>query len=208
MSEAATVLPASGIFRGEVVHQRYRPKRHRFAYRVFSLLLDLDELPRLDRGLRLFSYNRPGLLAFYDRDHGDGSGAPLRDWIEPRLAAAGVPRDGGAIRIHCYPRMFGYVFNPLSVYFCYHRTGGLAALRVVILQGDDGGPLLRTVFHGERRALTDAELAACLVRYPLMTLKVILGIHWQALRLWTKGVPVLRRPPPPRALTIVSRQPR
>jgi len=118
----------SAIYRGKVVHERLRPKRHRLSYRVFSLLLDLDELPELDRRLRLFAHNRWAPLAFHDRDHGSTTGEPLRPWVEARLKEAGLTCDGGPIRLLCYPRIFGYVFNPLSVYFCYRRDGELAAI--------------------------------------------------------------------------------
>ncbi len=118
----------SAVYRGEVVHKRFRPKRHYLRYRVFSLLLDLDELPAIDRQSRMFGYNRPRPLSFYDRDHGPLTGEPLRPWVERHLHSAGLPVDGGAIRLLCYPRIFGYVFNPLSTYFCYRRDGGLMAI--------------------------------------------------------------------------------
>ncbi len=118
----------SAIYRGEVVHERRRPKRHRLRYRVFSMLLDLDELPALDRRFRLFGYNRWAPLAFFDRDHGPTSGAALRPWVEARMREAGLEPDGGRIRLLCYPRIFGYVFNPLSVFFCYRQDGTLAAI--------------------------------------------------------------------------------
>ncbi len=118
----------SAIYRGRVLHERLRPKRHRLNYRVFSLLLDLDELPELDRRLGLFAYNRWAPLAFHDCDHGPTTGEPLRPWVEARLKDAGLSCDGGPIRLLCYPRIFGYVFNPLSVYFCYRRDGELAAI--------------------------------------------------------------------------------
>ncbi|MCG8544509.1 MAG: DUF1365 domain-containing protein [Alphaproteobacteria bacterium] len=118
----------SGIYRGSVVHQRLRPKRHRLRYRVFSLLLDLDELPALGRRFRLFAHNRWAPLAFHDRDHGPTTGDALRPWVEARLSEAGLRPDGGPIRLLCYPRIFGYAFNPLSVYFCYRRDGAPAAI--------------------------------------------------------------------------------
>ena len=118
----------SAIFRGPVIHERLRPKRHRLRYDVFTLLIDLDELPDLDRMAPLFGYNRRALLSFYDRDHGPATGAALRPWVEDRLREAGLEPDGGAIRLLCYPRILGYVFNPLSVYFCYTRDGALHAI--------------------------------------------------------------------------------
>src|SRR5262249_48726005 len=118
----------SAIYAGTVMHQRLRPRRHRLRYRVFSLLLDLDELDEVAARLRLLSRNRFNLFSFFDRDHGDGRREPLRMQIERRLAAAAIAPDGGAIRLLAMPRVLGYVFNPLSVYFCYRRTGVLAAV--------------------------------------------------------------------------------
>lgn len=118
----------SALYRGQVMHKRLRPFSHRFAYRVFSLYLDLDELPELHRRLRFFSHNRPNLLSFWDKDHGARDGGDLRGWIEGHLAAAGIDLEGGAIRLHGFPRLFGYVFNPLTTWFCHHRSGRLAAI--------------------------------------------------------------------------------
>ena len=89
------------------------------------MLLDLDELETLSRRLRLFAWNTPGVMSFHDRDHGDGHN--LRAWIDAKLAAEGIVADG-ARRVLCYPRLFGYVFNPLSVWFCHARDGRLAAI--------------------------------------------------------------------------------
>lgn len=118
----------SAIYVGEVRHRRTRPRVHSLRYRVFMLLLDLDELTALDRGLRRFSQSRFNLFAFYPRDHGDGSDRPLRTQIEARLGEAGIAFDSGAIRLLCLPRVLGYVFNPLSLYFCHARDGRLAAI--------------------------------------------------------------------------------
>jgi hypothetical protein len=118
----------STLYAGIVTHRRLRPRPHRLRYRVFWMLFDLDEIGRLPRRLRLFSHNRFNALSFFDADHGDGSGRPLRDQVEVHLRAAGLAPDGGAIRLFCMPRVFGFGFNPLSVYFCYQRDGSLAAI--------------------------------------------------------------------------------
>ena len=118
----------SALYAGTVTHRRVRPRPHRLRYRVFWMLLDLDEIDRLPRRLRLFSHNRFNAVSFFDADHGDGSGRLLRDQVEGHLRAAGLAPDGGAIRLFCMPRIFGYGFNPLSVYFCYQRDGSLAAI--------------------------------------------------------------------------------
>lgn len=253
----------SCLYLGTVTHQRMRPKAHALRYRVFSAYLDLDELGALQARLRLFGHNRRAAITFLDRDHGPGEAAPLRPWVESQLARAGIDIDGGPIRLLCYPRIFGYVFNPLTVWFCHHRDGRLAAilwevnntfgqrhsylipveghsgsvvrqecekrfyvspfiavegryrfrvtmpavdLALDILQHDpQGGPLLHARFEGVRAPLDDRTLAKCLVRYPLLTLKIMAGIHIEAFRLWWKGVPLIHRPPPPaQPVTIVS----
>ncbi len=118
----------SALYDGDVVHERFRPKAHSLRYRVFSALIDLDELPALDRAFALFGYNRRAPLAFHDRDHGARDGSALRPWAEGQMRRAGVTPDGGRIALLCYPRIFGYVFNPLSVYFCHRANGTLAAI--------------------------------------------------------------------------------
>jgi len=239
-----------------------RPRRHRLRYRVFSLLLDLDEVPALCRRLRLLSHRRFNLYGFDERDHADGSGAPLRPWVERHLAQAGIDIEGGPIRLLAMPRVLGYGFNPISVYFCHHRDGRLLALlhevhntfgqrhtyllpveggaalgdvrqdcdkefyvspfmsmnmrydfrihppderlSIAIRGSDADGTLIVAVLSAERRALTDRALLGTFLRTPLLTMKVIAGIHWEALRLWWKGVPLHARPaPPPAPVTIV-----
>jgi DUF1365 family protein len=244
----------SCLYFGTVFHQRLRPKRHRLAYGVFSLYLDLDELEGLASSLRLFSRDLFNLFSFYSSDHGGSTAEPLRRWVEETLAQAGIDLPGGAIRLLCYPRVFGYVFNPLSVFYCFDRDDALKALiyevnntfgqrhtylipvehaeagairqacdkhfyvspfmpvagryqfrveppgetlGLVINYGDDAGPLLHASFRGRRMPLDDRGLLRAAIRYPLMTFKVIAGIHWEAAKLWRKRVPLIDRPPPP-----------
>lgn len=122
------VAANSAIYAGRILHHRSGAQSHRFTLDVFSLLLDLDELPALAAGSRLFRYNRPGLLTFHDRDHGPRDGSPLGPWARSRLSAAGLERFGQQISILCFPRLFGHVFNPLSVYFCRDGDGLLGAV--------------------------------------------------------------------------------
>ena len=118
----------SCLYFSRVTHTRFRPSFRRFAYRVFSLYLDVDELPRLSNELRLFSHNRFNLFSFRDRDYGPRDGTPLRPWAENVLRSANIDLEGGHIGILCFPRVLGYVFNPLSVWFCLHRSGRPAAI--------------------------------------------------------------------------------
>ena len=118
----------SCLYVGSVFHRRLGPRPHRFRYRLFWLLIDLDEIGALDGRLQLFSHNRFNLFSLFDRDHGDGRGAPLRGQADALLAAHGIDIGDGAIRLLCMPRTLGYDFNPLSVYFCHRPDGALAAL--------------------------------------------------------------------------------
>jgi DUF1365 family protein len=123
-----TALFRSALYVGAVIHRRLRPRPHRLRIRVFWMLFDLDEIDALPRRLRLFSHNRFNALSFHDADHGDGSGRPLRPQIQKHLLDAGIDLEGGRVRLLCMPRVFGYAFNPLSVYFCNDCRGALRAL--------------------------------------------------------------------------------
>jgi len=238
----------SCLYRGRVMHHRLWPVRHRFTYRVFSLYLDLNELAALDRRLRLFSVERWNLLAFRNADHGARDGSPLGPWVLDRLAAAGIRLARPRVMLLCFPRVLGYAFNPLSVYFCYdgerlaavlyevkntfgeqhvyafpvRRTGAgarLAAhgcpktfhvspflsmaasyrflleepglrLALVIEETEHGRPVLVASQLGECQMLDDRTIVRCLIGNLLMTFKVTLGIHVEALRLWRKGAPL------------------
>jgi DUF1365 family protein len=118
----------SRLYFGTVMHRRLRPRLHELSYRLFWMLIDLDEAPELQNVSALFSHNRANLLSFHDRDHGDGSGEPLRPQVERLLADNGIAFDGGPIHLFCMPRVLGYGFNPISVYYCYRKQGALAAI--------------------------------------------------------------------------------
>lgn len=118
----------SALYVGHVAHHRLSPKRHSLRHRVYWLLLDLEELSELDGRLRLFSHNRANLISLYDRDHGNGTDQPLRQQALGHLRAAGLDTAGVAIRLLCMPRVAGYDFNPLSVYFCSSASGALIAM--------------------------------------------------------------------------------
>ena len=258
MSAQQNIAPdgSSCLYFGRVMHARLRPFSHRFAYRVFSLFVDLDELPDLSSKLMLFSHNRWNLFSLFDRDFGPRDGRPLKDWIEEKLAAGGIELPDGRVRLLCFPRLFGYVFNPLSVWFCYDAEERLVAVlydvsntfseahgylfkvaqdrepgqaieqqcskkfyvspfmdmeatyRFRLVEPDarlalridqetaDGRGFVAT--HKARQVpLSDLSLLRACFAYPLMTLKVIGGIHWEALHLWRKGARLRPRPAPP-----------
>ena len=121
-------MPTSSLYRGVVTHQRLRPRRHRLSYRLFQILFDLDELGALAGRLSVFSHNRFNLFSFYDADHGDGQGTGLRRYVVGTLESFGVDDRIGRISLLCMPRILGFVFNPLSIFFCYRPDGRLTAM--------------------------------------------------------------------------------
>lgn len=118
----------SCLYEGKVVHKRLVPRPHAFGYRVFALCLDVDEIEALDRDLRLFSRGRRNVLSFWDGDFGEPGSIPIGDKIRQLLARCGLAEFGVRIEVVCYPRLLGYVFNPLSVYFCRAAGGDLGAI--------------------------------------------------------------------------------
>lgn len=146
MTHAADMplLPAASLYWCRVMHERRLPFRHKFNYRVFSLLLDVDRLSEIAAQSRLLRYNRFGLLSFHDRDHGPRDGTALRPWVEAALARDGLEEAAARIRIFCFPRLFGYVFNPLSIFFCYDAEERLRAVLYEVKNtfGDQHGYLV------------------------------------------------------------------
>lgn len=243
----------SCLYKGVVMHHRFRPTKNRFIYRVFSACLDLDELPRLNK-LGFFSINRFNLFSFHEKDHGSGTGN-LPDNIRSLLTERGFASATHNIRLLCYPRILGYTFNPLSTYFCYNSNAELEVIlyevsntfgsrhtyileakpdteqvrhrceklmyvspfmpmqtaysfriqppdkrvAVCIRQTEradaetETQPILHATFTGKYCALNDRSLLGVFFTYPLMTLKVMVGIHWEALKLWRKKLTVQPR---------------
>ncbi len=119
---------AAALYVGEVMHARLKPMGHRFSYRVMSLLIDIDRLTEADRQSRLFGVNRAALYSFHEADHGARDGSSLRSFAQCCAAEQGLDLSGGRVLLLCYPRLLGYTFNPLSVYFCYNAGGELAMM--------------------------------------------------------------------------------
>ena len=244
------VSPVSLYF-GKVMHARLKPVQHRFVYKVFSLLIDIEQLQQAGKTSRLFAVNRPGLISFQERDHGYRDSRSLREFVDAKLAENNLQSDGH-VALLCYPRVFGYTFNPLSVYFCHSADGELNAIiyqvhntfgashsyvkpvnkrsatdipirqetdkalyvspfidmamrykfrisppgdsvRVRILEIDKAGPLLSATFAGEYAPMTSGNLARGLLQTMGLTWKVTAGIHFEAFRLWLKGVKLVPR---------------
>ena len=118
----------SCIYSGFVIHRRFKPKRHFFKYKTFSLLIDLQELENLEKKIKFFSYNKFNILSFYNIDHGARDGSSLNKWVKKILSKAKINIDGGSIKLLCFPRFFGYVFNPLSIFYCYGKHNKLKAI--------------------------------------------------------------------------------
>ncbi|MBK1672211.1 hypothetical protein CKO35_02625 [Ectothiorhodospira shaposhnikovii] len=116
------------LYRTRVMHRRLFPVEYRFIHRVFSLLVDVDRLDELDQSLRLLSVNRFNLLNLNVRDHGPRDGSPWRPWVDTCLGRAGIDLEGGQVQLLCFPRVLGYTFNPLSLWYCRHRDGSLRAI--------------------------------------------------------------------------------
>src|SRR5580698_8512811 len=117
---------AAALYVGEVMHARLKPIAHRFSYRVMSLLIDLDRLEEADRQSPLFGVNRAALYSFHEADHGERDGSSLRRYAQRCAAERAIDLTGGRVLLLCYPRLLGYTFNPLSVYFCYRAGDELA----------------------------------------------------------------------------------
>ena len=122
------MIKSSCIYNGHVTHKRFKPKKHFFKYKVFSLLIDLSEIQQLEKELTLFSYNKFNILSFYDVDHGSRDGSSLIDWVKENMIKNHISIEGISIKILCYPRIWGYVFNPLSVFFVYDKNSNLIAI--------------------------------------------------------------------------------
>jgi len=122
----AILAPASpGVIHGTVMHRRLRPTRNQFAYGAFTLALPLSRLAELPAlGIAL---NRRALVSFHERDHGERDGSALEPWIRKLLATEGVAADGEVV-LYAFPRMLGYVFNPVSFWVCHDRENNVRAV--------------------------------------------------------------------------------
>lgn len=143
----------ASIVHGQVMHRRLRPVNHAFVYSAFSLALPLSrmaELPAL--GL---AHNSRALISFHDRDHGPRDGSPLLPWIHNLLASEGIVADGEIV-LHAFPRMLGYVFNPVSFWVCHDASGRVRAVLCEVCNtfGEQHNYLLA---HADNRPFVSGE---------------------------------------------------
>ncbi len=244
------------LYMGKVMHARFKPKEHRFNYSVFNLAIDLDQLETAKKLSPFFSISRFNLLSFYEKDHCSQEDKTARDQVDRLLLEAGVEQCASRVILLCYPRVLGFVFNPISVYFCYDFHNALIALvyevrntfrqrhiyvvpteagqiseagirqernklfyvspfmdmglryffrikppqdevAIRILEKDTDGPILAATFHGLKQDMTTTNIIKLCIAIPFMTLKVVFGINYEALKLWLKGVRLKKRPAPP-----------
>ena len=239
----------SSIYNGQVIHKRFKPKVHSFRYDVFSLLIDLSELETLDKQVNFFSYNKFNWISFYDKDHGDRDGSSLINWVQKNLRKNNISTENIKIKILCYPRIFGFVFNPLSVFYVYNSNGNLISIlyevkntfgeqhtyifriekdanliqnncskkfhvspfiqmncnyffrllkpgnkiSVIIDQYENEDKILYASQDGIRTDFNTKYLVKSFLNHPLMTFKIIIAIHYEAFKLWSKGIKFIKK---------------
>ena len=238
----------SSIYNGTVIHKRFKPKVHFFKYKVFSLLIDLSELNDLEKKINFFSYNKFNLISFFDKDHGDRDGSSLIEWVKRNLKENKINSDNIKIKLLCYPRILGYVFNPLSVFYIYDKDEKLISIlydvkntfgeqhtyifkmennnllnhgckkkfhvspfiemdcnyffkilkpgekiSVIIDQYQTDEKILYASQDGQRVDFNTKELIKSYLKHPLMTFKIISAIHFEAFKLWVKGIKFIKK---------------
>ena len=243
------MINSSCIYKGTVVHKRFKPKKHFFKYNVFSMLIDLDEINEMDKKLGIFSFNKFNILSFFNIDHGPRNGSSLINWVKSTLRKNKIHFNGIKIKLLCYPRIFGYVFNPLSIFYIYDSKNKLITviyevkntfgeqhsyifkvnnksnilkhkcekkfyvspfikmnctynfvltkpsntISVLIDQHDEKSKLLVASQNGKKLKITNSNLIKTYLSYPLMSFKVIAAIHYEAFKLWFKGVSLVKK---------------
>ena len=122
------MIDKSCLYVGSVIHKRFKPREHFFKYKVFSLYLNLDEIDEVQKKIPFFSYNKFNLISFYDKDHGERDGSSLKLWVKKKLNEVGIANEIKSVNLLCYPRIFGYVFNPLSIFFVFDKYSSLISI--------------------------------------------------------------------------------
>ena len=239
----------SSIYNGTVIHKRFKPKIHYFKYKVFSILIDLYELENLSKKIKFFSYNKFNLVSFYEKDHGNRDGSSLISWVKKNLEDNNINSKNVRIKLLCYPRILGYVFNPLSVFYIYDESEKLVCIlyevkntfgeqqsyifkvdndqklyqhncskkfhvspfiqmncqyffrllkpgekiSVIIDQYQADEKILYASQDGQRTDFNSKELIKSYIKHPLMTFKIISAIHFEAFKLWAKGIKFIKK---------------
>lgn len=233
----------SCLYECTVMHRRLLPKAHGFVYRIFLFFIDLDDLADLESKIPVFSFEKPNLYSLRSADYFQFQSGGIRENLLTFLRTEGIEKEPAGIRLLTLPRLLGYTFNPISIFFCYDNSG--QPMTAVVQVGNTFGELKPYVvpldggrFHvrvaknfyvspfsdldlsfdfrldfpddrlrvliddysgntktlvsaltGTRRELTWGNLLFLTLKYPLVTLKIITLIHWEAFRLWLKGIP-------------------
>ncbi len=247
---------ASCIYSGHVRHRRFLPVANAFRYRLFLMYVDLDELPGLFDGVRLWSCEKPNLASFHRRYYFGDPAVPLADAVRGAVREKlGLDLDG-PIRLLTHFRYFGYCYNPVSFYYCFDASGRevraivaeitntpwgerhayfldvreslnplegrfkwefpktfhvspfmpmnvmydwrfntpAEALNVHMTDRIEGEKYFDATLTLKREEIAPRALVRVLMGYPALTTKVLVGIHWQALRLWLKRTPFYEHP--------------
>jgi hypothetical protein len=242
-------LPKPGIYHGQVVHVRTAPKRHVLSMNVFELFINLDDIGKLSKRLRLFSYNRFNLFTINDKNWGARNGTPLIAHVRGLATKACGENAAKHIYMLCFPALFGRVFNPLTTYYCYDDEGELRCLvfevsntfgehhsyvvpadqaasahpkrfhvspfnkvegsysfqakspndnlRLGVRLDKNKETILNTWFNGKHYDLTDWALFKAFLKMPLLPLQILFAIHWEAFKIWRKGLAFNSSPKPP-----------
>jgi uncharacterized protein len=188
----------AALYPCEITHVRTCPVRRRFRYRSYLWLADLDDLPRVPLPLRSFA-------RFQDRDHLGGGGRPLRAVVDAYLAGHGIDLAGGRVHMLGHARVLGYVFNPLTVFWCHHADGTLAAVLAEVhnTYGQRHVYLLRPDGRGRAEAGKDFYVSPFLPvagRYrlhlpePAGTLRLSITLHFDGRTMLAASVTGTRRP--------------
>ena len=109
----------SSLYSTTIVHERFHDFKHKFKYFILSIFIDHDELIELTKKIKVFSYNKFNIFSYYENDHGYRDGRLLREFVEDFLSLHQIKYKKLKINIMCFPRILGYVFNPLSTIYCY-----------------------------------------------------------------------------------------
>ena len=230
------------IYKGFVTHRRFKPLRHYFSYKTFSILFDLNELEDLHKKISIFSFNGFNIFSFYNKDHGPRDGNDLTEWVKINLKKYNLNFNVSKIKLLCFPRVLGYAFNPLSIFYCYdgnvlkailyevkntfneqhtyvfpvkntskiitqqcnkkfyvspfigmdtfynfRLTEPDKSIRILIKQMDKAEKVLVACQVGTRQIMSSKQLLVNFFTHPMMTFKIMISIHYEALCLWKKG---------------------